>query len=49
MHVAQYIMGLSLSIMLSAAHATDLPIGPVSLSLGMDQSTVMKELHERFE
>lgn len=48
MHVAQYITGLSLSLILSVAHATDLPIGSLSLSLGMDQSTVMKELHERF-
>ena len=48
MRIAQYIIGLSLTLVLSVAHATDLPIGSVSLSLGMDQSTVMKELHAHF-
>lgn len=40
--------GLLLLCIFSSTYAADLPIGAVSLSLGMEQSTVMKELRAHF-
>lgn len=40
--------GLLLLCIFSSTYAADLPIGAVSLSLGMEQSAVMKELRAHF-
>lgn len=47
MRITPYI-GIFLIFVFSTAHAADLPIGTISLSLGMEQTAVMKELHARF-
>lgn len=47
MRITHYVSLLLLCIS-SNAHATDLPIGAVPLSLGMEQTTVMKELRAHF-
>lgn len=47
MRITHY-FGFLLLCILATAHAIELPIGSVSLSLGMEQNALMKELHAHF-